>query len=314
MRIRSKISSGLAKMAMITGFLGLFGGLTVCAQVDFMRTDSLFSFRSPKGYFPSLFHNIGDQAAAPFHFGTDEWLMTYGAVYFTAVFLYYDNNIDEWARVQKEKHPWVKEVSPRITAFGGNPGILGVVGLGVASAFLHYEKGLQTSLLATQAMITSGAWVRIIKILSGRERPYASYSNSQKPGGYWHGPFSQLTWDRVSGRQYNSSFDSFISGHTATAFSIATVFAEQYRDIPAIPVISYSLASLAGISRLTEHQHWASEVFAGAVMGYLCGKQVTGNYNRLTRRSMNEPPTGSPHKARLTFVPGGNQVGLRLTW
>lgn len=38
------------------------------APVNFYKTDSIFSFRSQKGYFPSLIHNIGEQAAAPFHF------------------------------------------------------------------------------------------------------------------------------------------------------------------------------------------------------------------------------------------------------
>jgi len=80
-----------------------------------------------------------------------------------------------------------------------------------------------------------------------------------------------------SGRGYPetcSAFDAFPSGHTATAFSIATVFATQYKDIKAIPVICYSTATLVGISRLTEHEHWASDVFVGGIMGYLCGNKL----------------------------------------
>jgi hypothetical protein len=52
---------------------------------------------------------------------------------------------------------------------------------------------------------------------------------------------------------------------TATAFSIATIFASMYKDKPLIGIVSYSLASMVGISRLTEHAHWASDVFADGV-------------------------------------------------
>ena len=45
------------------------------APAGFYRTDSIFSFRSQKGYFPSLVHNMGVQAAAPFHFKGKEWII-----------------------------------------------------------------------------------------------------------------------------------------------------------------------------------------------------------------------------------------------
>jgi len=291
----------------------MLGSQDACSQNHFIRTDSIFSFRSQKGYFPSLLNNLGRQAQSPFRANTDQWLMAYGAVYCTAAFIYVDSNIDDWARVQKEKHPWMAKTSPVITDFGGNPGIGSVLAFGVVSTVFSYKKGLQTSLLASQAMLTSGIWVRMIKILSGRERPYATYTGHNIPGGYWHGPFSQFTYEKFPG-QYNSSFDSFISGHTATAFSIATVFAMQYRDIKIIPVISYTAAALAGISRLTEHQHWASEVFAGALVGYLCGRQVVDNFRRTHGYQPGIPVQSSRRKVRLSVFPAGNQVGVCLRW
>ncbi|HKJ82170.1 MAG TPA: phosphatase PAP2 family protein, partial [Ignavibacteriaceae bacterium] len=226
---------------------------------SYYLTDSIFSFRSPKGYFPSLLHNFGEQATAPLHFKTKQWLMTGAVVGITAALVHFDNDIDDWARFQKQNHNWVNKTSPFITSFGSNTGILSVIGFGSISAVFKNEKGVQTSLLATQAMITSGVWVRLIKILSGRERPSAAYYFSKSEGGKWYGPLAQFDQD-LALRKPGSSFDSFISGHTATAFSIATVFALQYKDIKAVPIISYTAASLVGISRLTEHAHWASDV------------------------------------------------------
>ena len=75
-----------------------------------------------------------------------------------------------------------------------------------------------------------------------------------------------------------SGYDAFPSGHTSMAFSIATVYAKMYDDYLAVPVIAYSAASLVGLSRLTEHAHWASDVFVGAVLGYCCGNQAVKTY------------------------------------
>ena len=80
-------------------------------------------------------------------------------------------------------------------------------------------------------------------------------------------------------------FDAFPSGHTSTAFSIATVFAYQYADKPFVAPFAYTMASLVGITRLIEHDHWASDVFAGACIGYLCGKQVVKHAKKIDSRS-----------------------------
>jgi membrane-associated phospholipid phosphatase len=239
--------------------------------------------------------------------------MTGAAVGITAALFHFDGEIDEWARVQKQDHKWVNKSSPVITMFGGNWGVYSVLATGILSAAWKNEKGVQTSLLATQAMITSGVWVNIIKVLTGRERPLADYTFSKKEGGEWYGPFA--AWDQnPATRKPVSAFDAFPSGHTATAFSIATVFATQYKDIKAIPVICYSAATLVGISRLTEHEHWASDVFVGGIMGYLCGKQVVNQYNKTHPGPDKSLPEKSKNKTELTFVQNGNQIGFCLKW
>ena len=109
-------------------------------------------------------------------------------------------------------------------------------------------------------------------------------------------------------------YDVYPSGHTAYAFSIATVFATQYSDIKAVPIISYSLATLVGISRLTEHQHWSSDVFVGALSGYLCGKKVVANFNKTHQSTLTSRSSIPKSRAKLTFIQTGNQTGLSLVW
>ena len=94
--------------------------------VNFYKTDSIFSFRSIKGYFSSLIHNIGEQAAAPFHFTKKQWIYTGVAAGITTALIFADEDIDEWARVQNQKHQWVNKSSPFISEFGSNYGVYSV--------------------------------------------------------------------------------------------------------------------------------------------------------------------------------------------
>jgi membrane-associated phospholipid phosphatase len=282
-------------------------------KTNFYRSDSIFSFRSQKGYVPSLLHNIGAQAVAPLHFNAKQWLYTGIAAGITTTLIFADEDIDAWARSQKQKHKWVNASSPVISEFGSNYGLYVVFANGLISAALKDEKGVQTSLLATQAFITSGIWAQAIKLLTGRERPKASYIFSHVEGGRWHGVFSkylELTPDDRS----RFSYDAFPSGHTATAFSIATVFATQYSDRKAIPIICYSAATAVGISRLTEHEHWSSDVFVGALLGYLSGKQVVNNFRRTHPDTAIHPVNSKKKYSSVSFIQNGSQLGLSVVW
>jgi membrane-associated phospholipid phosphatase len=50
-----------------------------------------------------------------------------------------------------------------------------------------------------------------------------------------------------------------------------------------VPIFAYTAASLIGFSRITENKHWATDVLAGAALGYLTGKQVVNNYHRYAK-------------------------------
>ncbi len=282
-------------------------------STSFYKTDSVFSCHSPKGYIPSLIHNIGEQAAAPFHFTTKQWLYTGAAAGITTALIFADEDIDALARTQKEKHQWVNKSSPVISEFGSNYGVYSVITWGLVSAALKNEKGVQTSLLATQAMITSGIWTQVIKLLTGRERPKASYIFSGIEGGKWHGVLSKYLEVNADDRS-RFSYDAFPSGHAATAFSIATVFATQYNENKAVPVLLYSAATLVGISRMTEHEHWASDVFVGSLLGYLSGKQVVKHYNRTHPKPHIPLQTEQKNNTEITFIQYGNQIGFSMVW
>lgn len=71
-------------------------------------------------------------------------------------------------------------------------------------------------------------------------------------------------------RPDGSAFNSFPSGHTATAFAAAELLRTEYWDrSPWIGIAGYAAATSVGILRVYNNRHWASDVLAGAAIGFL---------------------------------------------
>ena len=77
---------------------------------------------------------------------------------------------------------------------------------------------------------------------------------------------------------------SFPSGHTAEAF-LGAVFIHRELGHKSIlfPIAGYTIAASVGALRILNNEHWTSDVFVGAALGYLCGKQVVNNYHRYNK-------------------------------
>ena len=210
----------------------------------------------------------------------NHWIIAGGVTIITLSLIHFDNEIDDKIRTVKDKNPFINSVSPIVTDLGDVSGYILLAGFSGSSILFHNYRAFRTSMLAAQAAIAAGIWIRVGKTVSGRMRPGQSYGDPEFNNDHWFGPFAQFQSKYNSNRGI-AAFDAFPSGHTGAAFAIATVFAEQYKDYSAVPITAYSLAGIVGITRLIEHQHWASDFFLGALIGYLCGKQVVLNEKRL---------------------------------
>ena len=213
-----------------------------------------------------VFVNFYKQGIAPFKATKQQWLIGSAVTAASFALIPADPNIDEVVKPLKHEHHFIEQVSPVITEGGGNYIVFPVAVFALVGVFDKKPKMVETGLMALQAAIHAGVWIRVGKSVSGRERPSAAYK-SGVIGGNWCGPRLKNIWG-------GASVDAFPSGHTGTAFSIATVFAKQYNETPWVPIIAYSAATLVGITRLTEHTHWASDVLLGGAVGYACARQV----------------------------------------
>ncbi|MCB2219894.1 MAG: phosphatase PAP2 family protein [Bacteroidetes bacterium] len=142
------------------------------------------------------------------------------------------------------------------------------------------------ALTGLKAYILAGGAAAVGKHLFHRHRP----SENDPPDPYrWEGPYP-FTFDHVS----------FPSGHTTSAFAVASVLAMGYRDKPWVGITSYTIASLVGLSRINDTRHWASDVVAGAALGSFIGITLSKiNFNK-----------------KLTVEPGYSSygAGLRMSW
>lgn len=69
-------------------------------------------------------------------------------------------------------------------------------------------------------------------------------------------------------RPDGSAFNSFPSGHTATAFMTATMLHREYGwRSPWFSIGSYTAATFTAFSRLLNNKHWMSDIVAGAAIG-----------------------------------------------
>ncbi|MDM8339088.1 phosphatase PAP2 family protein [Mediterranea massiliensis] len=128
------------------------------------------------------------------------------------------------------------------------------VGVPVAMALAAWIKNDKDLLKDAVYVGTSVAGAFVVtygmKYLVDRQRPYDRYP------------------DRVHAYSHESS-PSFPSGHTATAFALATSLSVKY---PKWYVIAPSAlwACSVGVSRMNEGVHYPSDVLAGAAIGAGC--------------------------------------------
>jgi membrane-associated phospholipid phosphatase len=143
-------------------------------------------------------------------------------------------------------------------------------------AFLsRNEKLKQTVLVWGGALLINSTITEQVKITFQRHRPNTG------------DPYNTFDWRDGSG--FNRSF---ASAHTSNAFTTATVFATMYKNKKWVPYVAYGMASLVGISRVYHNEHWASDVMAGAAIGFLSAKAMNGIYNFASKRLLFLPNPG----------------------
>lgn len=221
-----------------------------------------------------LLNDFKQQALSPLDINKKGWLTGAALVGTTVALSFFDKSTQQWAAGLRRRNPELEDYSRIATNIGGVYQGITFVGIATYGFVFKNPKLRTTTALATQAYITSTFWSTLFKSATGRLRPHDIEANSTMNNPTFHGPFYSLPYGGNS---------AFPSGHTALAFAAARVYAMEYRNTPAVPIIAYSIAGIISFSRIIENRHWATDVFAGALLGYACGTQVVNNYHRYAR-------------------------------
>lgn len=95
-------------------------------------------------------------------------------------------------------------------------------------------------------------------------------------------------------RPDGSGYNSFPSGHTATAFASAEFLYQEYKDVsPWYGVAGYTIAAATGYLRMYNNKHWFSDVVAGAGIGILSTKVAYWIYPAIKRKLFKNKPVNT---------------------
>ena len=169
----------------------------------------------------------------------------------------YSDDVHILKIVQRNKTADLENVSKATEKIGnGLYEALFLGGLAGAGYALGDDKLKDTAFLSAESFLAANAVGTVLKYAVGRARPYHG------DGKRAFLPFS-----------FKNEHASFPSGHTTSAFSIASVIAARY-DSLWIGALVYSAASASALQRAYSNNHWPSDVFFGAVLGTVTGRAV----------------------------------------
>ncbi|NOT78270.1 MAG: phosphatase PAP2 family protein [Bacteriovoracaceae bacterium] len=162
--------------------------------------------------------------------------------------------------VQRNKSQ-VTETLTSVGNFYGSPAF-GFVAAGSYMLGIYYDNNnlKRVGIFTLAATVAQSIVVAAVKETAGRKRP---------PAG--EGPY--VFFDKGS--------KSFFSGHTSTAFALATVLSESFKEeYPVVPWVAYGLAAVTAYARVHGKNHWPSDVIAGAIAGHLVAKLTMNALNK----------------------------------
>jgi membrane-associated phospholipid phosphatase len=131
---------------------------------------------------------------------------------------------------------------------------LGTVAVGLVSGNSKITRagGRISAGLALGGLVAGG-----LKLAVGRRRPFRGEEQ------YTFHPFTKT--------------DSWPSGHTMTAFALATGVSDEVHSTP-VTVLMYTLATGVAWSRMNDNKHWLTDVVGGAAIGITSSKIMSGHW------------------------------------
>lgn len=187
----------------------------------------------------------------------------------TGMLFFTDNSIRRKLTNKNYQNKFLLDVGHSYGETNYNFGLAGVLYL---SQFILDDKIVaNTGKVLFESLLVSGVLSISIKYIFGRSRPNRDEGNTK------------FNWFEIK-----NTFNSLPSGHVITAFTTSTVLSRAINNNYA-SILLYGLAGLTAYQRIASDNHWFTDVFLGASMGYLVGEYfsklsknktiISGEYN-----------------------------------
>jgi len=156
----------------------------------------------------------------------------------------------------------------------------------------HNSRARETGILSAEAAIDGLIVSAALKGVTQRTRPQTGSERSE----------------------FFDGGNSFPSGHSVQAWSMATIVANEYHDHRLVQVTAYALASAVSISRFTGGRHYISDVLVGSSLGFGIGRYVYRTHHR--DASSDDDSTKVTRWPVITpeYDRHGHQYGVGLKW
>ncbi len=160
---------------------------------------------------------------------------------------------------------WLRRSATGFRVLAEPGSILAGVGLYALGRIDGQPRVQSLGLHSVESILIADVLGGTIKLVAGRARPYVNIDD----------PADFQLFRGFSGHSYQS----FPSGHTINAFAFASTVTRETQfwwphSAWYVGTVFYGGASLMGLSRIYNNQHWASDVMAGAAIGTLIGLKV----------------------------------------
>jgi hypothetical protein len=187
---------------------------------------------------------------SPFHMNKGNVGLWLGMGAITGALIATDRDSSTILENSKGQVRWSNHISNIGASYTLIPLVAGFYGYGVLR---DDAKTREVGVLGGEALLDALIVSEVLKPIAGRKRPDAQHEASH----------------------FFDAGDSFPSGHTIESWALASVIAHEYgRGSKVVPIIAYSLASVVSAARYTAQRHYASDIFAGAAMGWFIGRYV----------------------------------------
>ena len=189
----------------------------------------------------------------------------------------------KWRNLAYENE-WMPKSGMPLVYIGYTVPAVTPVAVYLTGLFIQDKKLQVTGLALTQSLALTLGMQTVLKMVTGRALPgivtELDHTRDSRTDDF-SGEFNWLSSNFIGG---------WPSGHTANAFSAAATISAIYHDNLAVQIGVWTYAALMGLG-MSISVHWASDVFAGALIGYAIGRTAGKSFRRLLEGKEDDKPS-----------------------